>query len=59
MIDKSQGWVDPRPNSLQPEVRLEPVDLVSVVGGGADHLVDHSQQEGLGLTQSLLGFQIC
>ena len=59
MIDKSQGWVDGGPNSLQLEVRLECVDLVSVVCGSTDHLVDNTEQETFRLTQILLGFQVC
>ena len=59
MIDKCQGWVDGGPNSLQLEVRLECVDLVSVVGGGTNNLVDHPEEESFRLTQILLSFQIC
>lgn len=59
MIDKCQGWVDGGPNSLQLEVRLQSVDLVSVVGGGTNNLVDHPEEESFRLTQILLSFQIC
>ena len=58
VIDKRQGWVDGSPNSLQPEVCLQSVDLVSVVGGGADDLVDHAEEETFRLTEVLLSFQI-
>ena len=59
MIDECQGWVDGGPNSLQLEVRLQSVDLVSVVGGGTNNLVDHPEEESFRLTQILLSFQIC
>ena len=59
VIDKGKGGVDGSPEPVQGEVVPESLDLVGVVDGGADDLVDQAKEEGLHVGHILPGFEIC
>ena len=52
VIDKGEWGVEGNAESLQCEVVTESLDLMGVVHGGTDHLVDHTEQECLHLRQT-------